>query len=283
MLGRLQKFMKHRLAVIGFIIVAGIFFMLIFAPLLTQFSPDGIDLRGRTLSPGTDGHLLGTDKIGRDVFARLLYGGRMSVLISVTSAVFTTVIGAMLGCVSGYTGGLTDRVLLRTSEIISIFPRTILIMVMVAFVPRGVGNLIFIFILTGWMPVYRLVRSRLFSLREETFVDALRVMGIGRPSIMFKHILPNTLGPVMVNLTLQTAAFILTEAALSFIGLGVPSGTPTWGNILNAAKEIDILTRYPWLWIPCGLMIALFVMGINFFGDGLRDVLDPRQVLRGAK
>lgn len=271
-----EKLSRNKLAMVGFAIVAVFIIGALLAPVLTSYKPDEIDLGSRLMAPSGD-HWLGTDKIGRDVFARILYGGRVSILIGLSGALGGALIGTVLGCFSGYSRGWFDKVMLRVSEIFMTFPQIILVLILVVFVGQGTFNLIFIFAITGWTGTYRLVRGRFMSLREENYVDACRAFGIGELSIMFRHILPNTLSPVIVNVTLATAGYILAESGLSFIGLGVPSGIPTWGNIINAAKAVDVIHNNPWLWLPPGVAISFFVMGVNFLGDGLRDVLDPNQ------
>jgi len=157
------------------------------------------------------------------------------------------------------------------------FPQIILVLLLVAITGQSLANLMIIFILTGWGGIYRLARARMLSLREEEYVQALRSFGLSTPLIAFKHILPNALGPIMVNVTLSTAAFILQEAGLSFLGLGVPMGIPTWGNILNVAQDLRVLQNNWWMWLPVGTVISLFVLSVNFIGDGLRDATDPTQ------
>ena len=157
------------------------------------------------------------------------------------------------------------------------FPPMILILLLVSVIGQNLANLIFIFIVTGWGSMYRMTRSRILSLREEEYVQAMKAFGLHDIVICFKHILPNAIGPIAVNITLSTAMFILREAALSFLGLGVPMEIPTWGNILNAANDISVLRQNWWIWLPVGSVIALFVLSINFIGDGLRDSADPSQ------
>ena len=273
----IEKLLRNRLALLGFIIVVVMILMAIAAPLLTPYDPVKISLTERSLEPGGS-HPFGTDKLGRDVFARILYGGRVSMLIGLSGALGGMVLGVIFGSLCGFFGGWLDAIFVKFAELVSVVPQLLLVLVLTTILGPGVQNLIFVFVCTGWVATFRLVRGRFFSLREESFVEASRAFGIGSLSIAFKHILPNCLGPVVVQLTLNTAGFILQEAALSFIGLGVPSGVATWGNIMNAAKEIMVITDLPWLWIPPGFAIALFVLGVNFFGDGLRDVLDPNQL-----
>ncbi|MCL2832760.1 MAG: ABC transporter permease [Treponema sp.] len=273
----LEKFMRNRLAVTGLVIITVIIFMCVFAPLFTSYDPNGISLRERRLAPGGP-HIFGTDNLGRDVFSRLLYGGRMSILIGLSGAAGGMLLGIILGSLCGYFGGIADAVIVKVAELAAVIPQLLLNLVLVLIAGQSIRNLILVFTFTGWIATFRLVRGRFFSLREESFVEACRAFGIGSLSIVFRHILPNCLGPVVVQFTLNTAGFILTEAALSFIGIGVPSGVPTWGNVINAAKEIIVITENPWLWIFPGFAIAFFVLGVNFFGDGLRDVLDPNQL-----
>lgn len=271
-----KKFKRNKMAVIALILLGILIFASAFAPLLTSYDPEAISLTERTLAPSKT-HLLGTDKVGRDVFTRLLYGGRISILIGLTGALGGAIIGAALGCLGGYFGGLLDRFLLRLSELFTTFPQTILVLILVAFMGQGVWNLFIVFWCTGWMGTYRMIRAKILSLREETYVLACQAFGISNRSIMFRHILPNAAGPVIVNITLSTAGYVLQESALSFLGLGVPSSTPTWGNIFNAAKALDVVQAYPWLWLAPGIAISLFVLSVNIIGDGLRDALDPNQ------
>lgn len=271
-----KKFKRNKMAVIALIVLGILIFASAFAPLLTSYDPEAISLTERTLAPSKT-HLLGTDKVGRDVFTRLLYGGRISILIGLTGALGGAIIGAALGCLGGYFGGLLDRFLLRLSELFTTFPQTILVLILVAFMGQGVWNLFIVFWCTGWMGTYRMTRAKILSPREETYVLACQAFGISNRSIMFRHILPNAAGPVIVNITLSTAGYVLQESALSFLGLGVPSSTPTWGNIFNAAKALDVVQAYPWLWLAPGIAISLFVLSVNIIGDGLRDALDPNQ------
>lgn len=273
---RLEKFLRNKLAVIGMAVVLIYLILCFLAPLFTKFDPNGVNLIERSQPPSAE-HILGTDQVGRDLFTRLLYGGRVSILIGLCGAVGGGLLGSVLGAVAGYFGGYLDKALLKLCELFLSFPQTLLCLLLVVFLGQGTMNLFLIFTITGWTTTFRVVRSMYYSLKEESYVEACEAMGMKKSSIMFKHIFPNTLGPIIVNVTLYVAIYILQEAALSFIGLGVPSTVPTWGNILNAAKDVTTVTNMPWLWIPPGLAISIFVLGANFFGDGLRDVFDPHQ------
>ncbi|MBL8596840.1 MAG: ABC transporter permease [Devosia sp.] len=271
-----RKFLNNRLAVVGLVIFTIILLASILAPLLTPWNPTEINLRAINKPPSWE-HWFGTDKTGRDVFARVLYGGRISILVGLGSALVSALIGVIIGCYAGYVGGWVDAVAMRVSEAIMAFPEIILVLVLVSILGQSLFNIMAIFILGGWCGIYRLVRAQMLSLREEEYVQALRSFGLNRALISFKHMLPNALGPVMVNITLSTAAFILQEAGLSFLGLGVPLAIPTWGNILNVAQDLTVLQRNWWLWLPVGTFISLFVLSVNFIGDGLRDASDPTQ------
>ncbi|WDR02580.1 ABC transporter permease [Devosia algicola] len=271
-----RKFLSNRLAAIGLLIFTIIVLVSVLAPLLTPYDPRAIDLRN-ILKPPTWAHWFGTDKVGRDLLTRVLYGGQISILVGLGSALASAVVGVLIGCYTGYVGGWRDALAMRVSEIFMSFPQIILVLLLVAILGQSLSNLIIIFILTGWGGIYRLARARMLSLREEEYVQALRSFGLSTPIICYKHILPNALGPIMVNITLSTAAFILAEAGLSFLGLGVPLDIPTWGNILNVAQDLRILENNWWVWLPVGIVISLFVLSVNFIGDGLRDATDPTQ------
>jgi len=229
------------------------------------------------LQPPSALHILGTDKIGRDIFSRVLYGGRISILVGLGSALGAATIGVLLGAYAGYKGGVIDRTILRISEIFMSFPQIVLVLLLVTILGQSLRNLLIIFIATGWGSVYRMTRARMLSIREEEYVQALKAFGLSDVIVCYKHMLPNAIGPILVNITLSTAMFILEEASLSFLGLGVPLEIATWGNILNAAQDQTVLLRNWWIWLPVGIVISLFVMSVNFMGDGLRDSADPTQ------
>ena len=271
-----QKIFGNKLAVFGMALFGLILILCTFAPLFTKYNPVTMDLKN-ILQPPSWAHLFGTDSIGRDLFARVLYGGRTSIAIGFGSALGATLLGVGLGCYSGYKGGWLDTILCRFSELFSFFPQIILTLLLVAMVGQSTKNLVLVFVFTGWCSIFRMMRAKVLSLREEEYVQALKVQGVSELKICYKHVLPNALGPIMVNITISTATFILQEAALSFMGLGVPMTTPTWGNILNVANDLSILKTNWWVWLPVGCFISLFVLSINFIGDGLRDSTDPSQ------
>ncbi|MGL4913710.1 MAG: ABC transporter permease [Romboutsia sp.] len=272
-----KKMFSNKLTTVGLGIFSIILLACIFAPLLTKYDPLAVDMKS-ILKPPSSEHILGTDKIGRDIFSRILYGGRLSILIGFGSAMGCAIIGVLLGCYSGYKGGILDAILVRISEVFMSFPQLILVLMLVSIIGQSASNIIIIFIICGWGSVFRMARSQILSIREEEYVQSLKVFGLNDFVICYKHMLPNIIGPVSVNITLSTAMFILEEAALSFLGLGVPLEIATWGNILNASQDLFTLQNNWWMWLPVGIVISLFVMSINFVGDGLRDSTDPTSV-----
>ncbi len=277
----LRKLLANKLAVFGAIMFVVICILCFAAPLFTKWAPTQISLRERMVSPCAE-HLFGTDQMGRDIWSRMLYGGRISIIVGLGSALGAALIGVSLGMFVGYKGGWLDALILKISDVFLSFPQMVLIIIIVALVGQSLQNMIIIFILTGWPSMYRMARSKVLSLKEEEFVQALRAFGISDLKIAFKHMLPNTVGPIVVNITLSTAMFILQEASLSVLGYGVPQEIATWGNIINVITNAGVI-RYDWLgywwmWLPCAIMLILFVLSINFIGDGLRDASDPTQI-----
>lgn len=273
----LRKILANKLSLLGYILFIIILFMCVFAPLFTSYTPTKMDLTS-LFDPPSAKHIMGTDQIGRDIWARILYGGRISIFVGLGGAIGATLIGVFLGTIAGYKGGLLDSSVMKVSEILMSFPQIILVLILVTITGQSMWNIIFIFVVTGWPSMYRMARSQMLSIREEEYVQALKAFGISDFKVAFKHMLPNAVGPLFVNVTLSTAMFILQEASLSFLGLGVPLEVSTWGNILNAAQDITILREAWWIWLPVGVVITLFVLSINFIGDGLRDAADPTQI-----
>lgn len=269
----LSKFLSNKLAVLGLVIFLIIFLACLFAPLLTPYRPEAVDLTNLLKSPSLE-HPFGTDKVGRDLFARVLYGGRISMLVACGGALGGALIGVLVGSLAGYRGGWLDKITMRLSEVFMSFPQLILVLVMVTIMGQSTRNIIIIFVITGWSGIYRQARAAMLSIREEEYVQALHAFGLNDALICFKHMLPNALSPIIVNITINIAAFILEEASLSFLGLGVPMEVATWGNILNASQDMYTLQNAWWIWLPVGIVISLFVMSINFVGDGVRDTTD---------
>lgn len=269
-----KRFCRHRLAVACLVILLGLILLAVFAPWIAPYGPTKIS--GGFSKPPDAEHWLGTDQIGRDMFSRLLYAMRVSLLVGFLATVISTAIGVVLGLVSGYFGGWVDRVIMSFTDMVMSFPYILLVLVAAAIFEPGMWTMIIILGLVDWPGVARLVRGNVLSLRETNFCKSDVTSGMPGRYILFSEILPNTLAPVLVYATSVFAISILDEAALSFLGMGVQPPTASLGNILNGAQSITILTEKPWLWLPAGILIILLVMCINFVGDALRDSLDPR-------
>lgn len=247
----------------------------IFADQLGRVSPVAIDLRAARTGPSPE-HPLGADLVGRDVFSRLVHASRVSLVVGLGAVSIYVALGVLLGSLAGYYGGIVDAFLLRLADVVMSFPLLILVLVVVSLVGPGLMNIILVLGFLGWPPIARLVRGQYLSLREEEFVQAARALGASDLRLILRHLLPNTVGVVVVAATFGVANAILVEAALSFLGMGVQPPTPSWGNMLSDAQSLAALESMPWLWVPPGLMIFLAILSINFLGDGLRDALDPR-------
>ena len=277
----LRKLTSNKLAVFGVILFVVICVLCFAAPLFTSYSPTAISLRDKIAPPSAE-HIFGTDQMGRDIWSRMLYGGRISIIVGLGSALGAALLGVTLGLFVGYKGGWLDKIIMKIADIFMSIPQMVLIIIIVALIGQSMENLIVIFILTGWPSMYRMARSQVLSLKEEEFVQALRAFGISDLKIAFKHMLPNAIGPIVVNITLSTAMFILQEASLSVLGYGVPQEIATWGNIINVITNSGTIRfdwlGYWWMWLPCSIMLILFVLSINFIGDGLRDASDPTQI-----
>lgn len=270
-----RKFLKNKLAVIGAVILGIIMFGALFAPWLTSHPYEQQNLLNKLQSPGGE-HWLGTDRFGRDVFARMLYGARISLLVGFASVIGAITIGTVVGAVAGYFGGLIDSILMRLVDIILSIPSLFLLITLVTIFDPGIDKLIMIFALTGWTSTARLVRGEFLSLRSREFVLASKTIGTRSYKIIFAHILPNALGPIIVSATLAVGGVILAESALSYLGLGIQPPTPSWGNMLQDAQNFTIMLKHWWYPLFPGLAILLTVLSFNFIGDGLRDALDPR-------
>jgi peptide/nickel transport system permease protein len=268
------RFRRHRLALIGSVMLLLLIVGAIGAPFLSPHGPYSVDLRFYR-SPPSLAHFLGTDSSGRDIWSRLLFAGQVSLSVGLVAVSIYAAIGIVLGAVSGFYRGWVDSVIMRLADIVLSFPSLIIIITIVSIVGPSIYNVMVVIGLLGWPPIARIVRGQFLTLREREFVLASRAVGSSNSRIIFRHLLPNALAPVIVAATFGIAGAILLEAGLSFLGLGVQPPTPSWGNMLTDARSLTVLESMPWLWIPPGAMIALAVLSINFIGDGLRDALDP--------
>lgn len=269
----LRRFRHHKLAMISFVILGIIVFAAVFAPLLAPYEPTAIS-SSFSAAPSAE-HWLGTDQVGRDVFSRLLYATRVSLLVGVAAAGLSTLIGVVLGLLSGYFGGIVDMLVMRVTDMVMSFPYILLVLVAAAVFEPGLWTIVCILAFVDWPGVARLVRGNVLSLRETNFVKSNLVAGMPKAHILFSEILPNTLAPVLVYATSVTALSILDEAALSFLGMGIRPPQASLGNMLDGAQSLTVLTGKLWLWMPPGIMLILIVVAINFIGDALRDAMDP--------
>lgn len=271
----LRRFLRHKLAVAGLIVLILLVLLAIFAPKIAPHDPNYIDPRVLDETPSAI-HPLGLDQVGRDVLSRLIFATRISLSVGVVAVGIYVFIGTVLGALAGYYGGWVDILLTRIADIVLSFPQIMLILVIVSMVGPSLRNIMLVLGLLGWPQIFRIVRGQFLSLREQDFVQAGRALGARDYRIISRHILPNSLGPILVAATFGTANAILTEASLSFLGMGVQPPTASWGNMLIQAQSSSVIESQPWLWVPPGLMIFISVLAINFVGDGLRDALDPR-------
>ncbi len=268
-----KRFLKNGPAVAGSVVVLALFAVSLLAPWLAPYDPNAIDLK-QVLMPPSGDHPFGTDPLGRDVFSRMIWGAGISLKVGFVATGIAILIGTLLGSLAGYYGRWVDTVIMRFVDIMLCFPTFFLILAVIAFLEPSIWNIMIVIGLTGWMGVTRLVRADFITLKERDFVQAARGIGAGDFRIIFLHILPNAMASVLVTATLGVAGAILTESALSFLGIGVQPPTPSWGNILTAGKDnIDIAW---WLSFYPGLAILITVLGYNLLGEGIRDALDPR-------
>jgi peptide/nickel transport system permease protein len=276
----LRKFRRNWLAMIGLVFLVLIILVALFAPKLAPYDPAKIDLLAVN-APISSKHWLGTDTIGRDVFSRLLYGSRVSLLVGFSVAAGTVVLGSVIGAVAGYFGGWIDTALMRFIDVMLSFPSLFLNILVLALFGGHFVYLILILVFTSWMGVARLVRGQFLQLREMQYVEAARAIGVPRYQIMFNHLLRNATGPIIVSATLTIGGAMLSEAGLSFLGLGVQPPQTSWGQMLSNSQEYMLVN--PEFALYPGLCIFLTVLAINFVGDGIRDALDPRQRLQIPK
>jgi peptide/nickel transport system permease protein len=268
-----RQFQRNRLAVAGGVVVALLAALALLAPVLAPYDPAAYDVKQILLAP-SPAHWFGTDQLGRDVLSRMLFGARISMAVGFISVGIAVLLGTLIGTLAAYYGGRVDEALMRFVDLMLNFPRFFLLLTLIALLRPSIWVIMAVIGFTGWMGLARLVRGEILSLREREFVQGARALGAPDARIMFRHILPNALVPVLVSATLGVAAAILTESGLSFLGLGVQPPTPSWGNILIDGKaNIEIAW---WLSVFPGLAILVTVLAYNLLGEGLRDALDPR-------
>ncbi|AOV08724.1 ABC transporter permease [Sporosarcina ureilytica] len=272
--GFFKKLLKNKLAAIGLFILTSMVIVALFAPLIATHEPNSMNLVNTLSPPGTDGHILGTDNYGRDLFSRLVYGTQISLIVGVSAVLFGAVFGTFLGLVAGYFGGKIDSIIMRTMDGLFAFPFILLAITLMTVLGQGLVNVIIAIGIANIPEFARIVRGQVLSVKEEEFIEVTRSLGATHSRILFAHVLPNSFAPLIVYGTMSVAGAIISEAALSFLGLGVQPPTASWGSILKDGK--DFLVLNPQMATFSGFAILITVLGINLFGDGLRDALDPK-------
>ena len=270
----LQRLLRHRLAIISLFVLLLIMVMSIGAPLFTSYDPNRIVLDDQNQAPSLR-HLMGTDYQGRDLYTRILYAGRITLGISFSVVILSESIGVVLGVISGFFGGWIDALIMRTVDFLLTLPLLPILLVLITIFSPGIPLLITVLVLSGWVGSARLIRGQILSVREQNFIEASRALAASQTRIMFRHLVPNALTPIIVSATLGISEVVVLEAILSYLGFGVQPPDASWGNMLQNAS-LTVLDRYPWQAFFPGMMIFLTSLTVNFLGDGLRDALDPR-------
>lgn len=273
-----KKFVKNKLAMISLIFLFIVAIVSFLAPYITTADITRINIGQMSLEPSSK-HWLGTDKAGRDVFTRLLYGGRISLLVGMSCTIFVIVLGTLIGSVAGYFGGSVDGLLMRFTDFILNFPFLVFVIVLNAILfgkVNGLWVLIGVISLLSWGGIARIVRSKILAEKENEYIVAAVSIGCSPAKIIMKHLLPNVLSTIIVQATITFATMIVIESGLSYLGFGVPQEIPSWGNMLNSANEPDVLQFKLWIWVPPALIITITILSINFIGEGLKDALNPK-------
>ncbi|HLS73047.1 MAG TPA: oligopeptide ABC transporter permease [Actinomycetaceae bacterium] len=272
----LRRFMRNPAAMIGAVVLLLTVLASLLAPLISPYPPTEIDLTNVRQPPSGE-HLLGTDSTGRDVFSRLLAGGQVSLMVGFSAALTAVAFGTLVGILAGWFGGIVDGIISRLIDIMLSLPAVLVIIVLAGVIGPSVPMLILVIAGLAWPTPARIARGVVLSLREEEFVQAARAIGSRTRFILARHLLPGALPPIVVSATLLVAESVLLESSLSFLGAGVQPPQSSWGNMLNEAQSLTVLSSMPWLWVPPGLMIALVVLSAMAVGDGIRDAIDPRK------
>lgn len=269
------KFKNNKPALIGLLVLIILIIFTLGSFFIVKENVNKVDLSSISSVP-TKEHILGTDEMGRDIFSRLIYGGRVSLLVGVMATLIQVTIGVTLGSIAGYFGGIVDFIIMRIVDIFMCFPFFVIAIALAALLGPSVWNVIIIIGVLSWTSIARIVRGEILSIREREYIKAAKAIGLNSGEIIIKHIVPNVIPSILVTATLAIAGGILTESALSFLGFGVKLPQSSWGNMLSACQNMSILKNQWWQWIPPGLCVLLTVLSINFIGDGLRDALDPK-------
>lgn len=272
----MKKFLHNKKAVAGLIIVLFLVLSVLLLPEFMNMDPYTTDRAAGFNKPPTDAHIMGTDDVGRDLFARLLCGGRISLFVGIASTIISVLIGIPLGLIAGYYRGVAESVIMRTADAFMSFPSMVLILVLVAVFGPSILTVTVVIGVLGWTAIAKLIYGNVLSIREREYIQATRAVGMKSIPVLFSEVLPNAIPPVWANISFRVAGAILTESSLSFLGMGVQTPQASWGNIIYAAQNLLVLTARPWVWLPPGICIILVVAGFNFIGEGVRDALDPK-------
>ena len=272
----MKKFIRNKRAMTGLAVVALLTLSVLLLPLVLDLDPYTTDREAGFNQPPSAAHIFGTDDVGRDLFARALYGGRTSLFVGITATIISVLIGIPLGLIAGYFRGIAESIIMRTADAFMSFPSMVLILVLVAVFGPSILTVIVVIGVLGWTSIAKLIYGNVLSIREREYIEAARAVGQRTGPILFSEVLPNAIPPVWANLSFRVAGAVLTESSLSFLGMGVQTPQASWGNIIFAAQNLLVLTARPWVWLPPGICIILVVIGFNFIGEGVRDALDPK-------
>lgn len=271
-----KKFMRDKKAMFGLFIVLFLVCAVVILPVVMDLDPYTTDkLAGFNKAP-TKEHIFGTDDVGRDLFARVVYGGRVSLFVGFSSTIISVCIGIPLGLIAGYFRGIPETIIMRAADAFMSFPSMVLILVLVALFGPSIFTVTVVIGVLGWTSIAKLIYGNVLSIRETEYIQSTRVIGMKTIPVLFSEVLPNAIPPVWANISFRVAGAVLTESSLSFLGMGVQTPEASWGNIIFAAQNLLVLTARPWVWIPPGVCIILIVVGFNFIGEGVRAALDPK-------
>ena len=271
----LKNFSRHHLATVSVFILLLEIIAVVFLPIIFHMDPYGMDPLAFGAPPSVK-HIFGTDEVGRDIFARILFGGRISLFVGIVSAMISVIIGLPLGLIAGYWGGRLGALIMRAADMFMSFPSMVLILVLVAILGPSIATVTVVIGVLGWTNPAKLIYGNVLSVRSKEYVEAARVIGSSDFTIITKYILPNSVAPLWMSIAFRTSSAIITESSLSFLGAGVRPPQASWGNIIYAAQNLLVLTTKPWIWIPAGICLLITVICINLIGEGLRDALDPK-------
>lgn len=271
----LSKLKEHRMAMVGLFVIVLEIILVIVLPYILHLNPYDSDYAAFSAAPG-GAHILGTDAIGRDIFSRLIYGGRTSLLVGFLSTVISCAIGVPLGLIAGYFRGKAEVAIMRVADVFMSFPSIVLILVLVSVIGPSIWSVTIVIGVLGWTQFARLIYANVLSVSEKEYVESAKAIGTSNFKIITKYILPNSMAPILIAITFQMASAILMESSLSFLGMGVQPPGASWGNMLYDAQSITVLSKRLWIWLPPGIALLITVLSINFLGDGIRDALDPK-------